>query len=172
MLAYLRRRWRFFGKWKHYFLSDRTWWSSRPDARVASDQFILRAEVGRAPARPVGHGTGTSGRHDVSTQWSSEAREDDRTLWCVRSVVFGRVGLTKTLSGSSLYSIGRHVVVRLVHQAGASGQGAQQHKRALTGRQVRVQSVLIGASSRLSARVTSFLDRWRSCGSVLNTYTW
>jgi hypothetical protein len=86
--------------------------------------------------------------------------------------VFGCVRSTKTLSGSSLYSIGCHVVARLVLQAGASGQGAQRRERALTGHRVRVQSVLIGTSGHLFARVTSFLDRWRSCGSGLNGYTW
>jgi hypothetical protein len=137
-----------------------------------SDQFIPCAEAGRAPALPIGHRTGVSGRCDVNTQWRSEAREDDRTLWCVRSVVFGRVRSTKTLFGSSLYSTGCHVVVRLVCQAGVSGQGAQQRERVLTGRRVRVRSVLIGASGHLSTCVTSFLDCWRLCGSGLNAYTW
>jgi hypothetical protein len=86
--------------------------------------------------------------------------------------VFGRVRSTKTLSGSSLYSTECHIVVRLVRQAGASGQGAQQRECALTGSWVRVRSVLIGASDHLSTRVTSSLDRWRSCGSGLNAYTW
>jgi hypothetical protein len=35
-----------------------------------------------------------------------------------------------------------------------------------------VRSVLIGASGHLSACVTLFLDRWRSCGSSLNAYMW
>jgi hypothetical protein len=52
----------FFEKWKRYFLSDQTQWSSLPDARVASGQFIPRAEAARALARPVGHGIGTSGQ--------------------------------------------------------------------------------------------------------------
>jgi hypothetical protein len=155
-----------------YFLSDRTWWSSRPDARVTFGQFIPRVEAGRAPACPVGHGTDASGRCDVSTQWSREAREDNRTLWCIRSVMFGRVRSTKTLSGSSLYSTECHVVVRLVRQASASGQGAQQRECALIRSRVRVRSVLIGVSGHLSARVTSSLDHWRSCGSGLNAYTW
>jgi hypothetical protein len=36
----------------------------------------------------------------------------------------------------------------------------------------RVRSVLISVSGHLSARVTSFLDRWRSCGSILYMYMW
>jgi hypothetical protein len=66
----------------------------------------------------------------------------------------------KNLSGSSLYSTKCHIVVRLVRQAGASGQGAQQRECALTESRVRVRSVLIGASGHLSTRVTSSLDRW------------
>jgi hypothetical protein len=58
--AEARRDSALFEKWKRYFLSDRTRWSSRPNTRVASDQFIPHAEAGRAPVRPVGHGTGAS----------------------------------------------------------------------------------------------------------------
>jgi hypothetical protein len=36
----------------------------------------------------------------------------------------------------------------------------------------RVRTVLIGTSDHLSVRVTSFLDCWRSCDSVLYLYTW
>jgi hypothetical protein len=78
VLAHLRRRWSLSGrdgfgtqarwdstlfrKWKRYFLSDQMRWSSRPDARVASGQFIPRAEVGHAPACPVSHEIGASGQ--------------------------------------------------------------------------------------------------------------
>jgi hypothetical protein len=72
VLAHLRRRWSLsgrdgfvkndsalFGKWKRYFLSDQTRWSSRPDARVMSSQFIPRVEAWRTLARPVGVTSGT-----------------------------------------------------------------------------------------------------------------
>jgi hypothetical protein len=44
------------------FSGSETLFSERPDARVASGQFIPRAEAGRAPARPVGYRTGAFGQ--------------------------------------------------------------------------------------------------------------
>jgi hypothetical protein len=67
-----------FGKWKRYFLSDQTRWSSRPDARVTSGRFIPRAEVGRAPARSVGHGISASGQAPrEATRWAGLIRHCD-----------------------------------------------------------------------------------------------
>jgi hypothetical protein len=62
------------------FQGVETLFSKRPDARVASSQFIPRAVEGRAPARSVCHGTGASGRCEVGTQRSSALSRVDRTL--------------------------------------------------------------------------------------------
>jgi hypothetical protein len=82
------------------------------------------------------------------------------------------IGRTRPVTvGCLLESTGRwHCGVRSVQAARPVNFSAM---RASGDRTLgRVRSVMIGASGHLSTRVTSFLDRWRSCGSVLYLYTW